>query len=109
MTITSPRPTGREEPRRPAKDTRAGLLAATMAGLAAAVAATSLVGPLVLDLMRYRTSPTTLNQLLGSDAAALFVVAPVGVLAALLVRRGHPAGALLASGVGGFALYTYAQ
>jgi hypothetical protein len=38
----------------------------------------SLLGPLMLGLIRYRTSPTTLNQLLGSAAAALIVVAPPG-------------------------------
>ena len=59
--------------------------------------------------MRYRTSPTTLDQLLGSDAAALVVIAPLGITAALLVRRRHAGGALLASGVGAFALYTYTQ
>jgi hypothetical protein len=34
-----------------------------------------LLGPCLLGVIRYRTSATTLNQLVGADAAALFVVA----------------------------------
>lgn len=59
--------------------------------------------------LQYRTSLTTLNQLLGSDAAALVVIAPLTVIAALLCVRGHRVGPVLGSGVGVFALYTYAQ
>jgi hypothetical protein len=92
-----------------AAEHRPALLAAAVAGLGAAIALTSLMGPLALDLMRYRTSPTTLNQLLGSDAAALFVVAPLAMVAVVLVVRRHAAGAMLATGVAVFALYTYAQ
>jgi hypothetical protein len=77
--------------------------------LALAMATAAVLGPVVLDLLDYRTSPTTLNQLIGSDAATLFVVAPLGLLAAVACHRGYPAGALLASGVGVFAIYTYAQ
>ncbi|WP_446218642.1 hypothetical protein [Micromonospora sp. IBHARD004] len=84
-------------------------LAATLAALALAMATTSIVGPLGLDLMRYRTSPTTLNQLLGSDAAALFVVVPLTLAAAVLTLRRHPIAPPLATGISGYALYTYAQ
>lgn len=79
-----------------------GMLALTMAAAAA-------LGPVLLNLMHYRTSPTTLNQLIGSDTATLYVIAPLGALAAAACHRRHPAGALLASGVGVFATYTYAQ
>src|SRR3954454_17181126 len=85
------------------------LLPWAVAALATTIAAASLVGPLVLGWMTYRTSPTTLNQLLGSDAAALFVVAPLGLVAAMLVSHRHPAGPPLASGIAVYALYTYAQ
>jgi hypothetical protein len=73
------------------------------------MAITSLTGPLVLGLLEYRTSSTTLNQLLGSDAATLFVIAPLTLVTALLARREHPAAPLLACGIGVFAVYTYAQ
>jgi len=85
------------------------LLAVVLALLALAMAASSILGPLVLGLLQYRTSPTTLNQLEGSDAAALVVVAPVTLVAAWLAVRGHPAAPPLAAGVGVFAVYTYAQ
>jgi hypothetical protein len=77
--------------------------------LAAVMTSASVLGPLVLGAMTYRTSPTTLNQLRGSDAAALLVVAPVSVVAAWLTARRRLAGPLLASGVGVFGMYTYAQ
>lgn len=107
MAVT--RTPGHEQDTAGRADTRRPLLAATVSALAVAIAVTSLVGPLLLGLIRYRTSPTTLNQLIGSDAAALFVIAPLGLLAAVLASRGHPAGPLLASGIGVFAVYTYAQ
>lgn len=109
MSVASPPAVPRAEPAGATVRRRQSPLAALVAALALAVAVTSLLSPLVLNLMRYRTSPTTLNQLLGSDAAALFVVAPLAVLAGLLAVRGHPAGALLSSGVAVFCLYTYAQ
>ncbi|MEV4488660.1 hypothetical protein AB0K04_00920 [Micromonospora coxensis] len=84
-------------------------LSVALTALAAAMATASLVGPLGLDLMRYRTSPTTLNQLLGSDAAALFVMTPLALAAAVLAYRRHPVAPPLATGVAGYALYTYAQ
>ncbi len=109
MTITSPPSLPRGSLAMTTRQRRRTLLAVAVGTLGAGMALTSLLGPLGLGLMRYRTSPTTLNQLLGSDAAALYVIAPLAVVAAVLVLRRHPAGALLASGVGVFALYTYAQ
>jgi len=85
------------------------VVAGTLAALALGMATASVLGPLVLGLMRYRTSPTTLNQLLGSDAAALLVVAPLTLFAARLALHGHRAAPALASGIGVYAVYTYAQ
>ena len=85
------------------------LLAAAAALLAAGLAAAALLGPVGVDALVYRTSDTTLNQLTGSDLAALLVATPLALVAALLVARGHRAGPLLASGVGVYAVYTYAQ
>jgi hypothetical protein len=84
-------------------------LPVVLIGLALGIAASSLLGPLVLGLMRYRTSPTTANQLLGSDTAALFVIAPLTLLAAVLAARRHPIAPQLALGIGVYAVYTYAQ
>jgi hypothetical protein len=77
--------------------------------LALGIATSSLLGPLVLGLMRYRTSPMTANQLLGSDAASLFVIAPLTLVAAFLAARRNPMAPQLALGIGVFAVYTYAQ
>jgi hypothetical protein len=85
------------------------VLAAVLALLALAMAVSAALGPLVLGLLRYRTSPTTLSQLEGSDAAVLFVVVPAAIVTALLAARRHPAAPPLAAGIGVFAMYTYAQ
>ncbi len=119
MTSTSHlRATGGPVPDRPAGAVDTGpaavagitrVLPGLMVLLAVAMATASVLGPLVLGVMTYRTSATTLNQLRGSDAAALAVVVPVALVAAWLTARRRAAGPLLASGVGVFALYTYAQ
>lgn len=85
------------------------MLAAVLVVLAAGISAAAIAGPLVLGVLDYRTSETTENQLLGSDAAALFVAAPLILVAAVLVSRGRRAGPVLATGVGVYAMYTYAQ
>ena len=69
----------------------------------------AIIGPLVLGVLDYRTSDTTLHQIVGGDLAALFVVAPVCVIVAVLSWRGHRAAAVLALAPAVFALYTYAQ
>ncbi|HSJ21382.1 MAG TPA: hypothetical protein VK964_12475, partial [Nocardioidaceae bacterium] len=68
------------------------MLALVLTALGLGLAAAPLLGPLGLEAIEYRTSPTTLNQLLGSDAAALFVAAPLCLVAAYLVDRGRLAG-----------------
>ena len=84
-------------------------LSAVLVALAVTIAAASLLGPVGVGVMRYRTSPTTLNQLVGSDAAALVVVAPLTLVVAGLAARRHPVEPLLALGIGVYCLYTYAQ
>jgi hypothetical protein len=85
------------------------VLAAAAALLAPALAAASLLGPTGAGELVYRTSRTTLNQLMGSDLTALLVGAPLALVAAVLVARGHRTGPLLATGVGVYVVYTYAQ
>jgi hypothetical protein len=84
-------------------------LAAVLVMVAAAITTASLLGPVGVGELRYRTSPTTLNQLVGSDLAALLVAAPLALVAATLVVRRHRAGPVLATGVGVYGVYTYAQ
>jgi hypothetical protein len=87
----------------------APVLAVVLVLMAFAITTASLLGPVGNDVLRYRTSPTTLNQLVGSDLAALLVAAPLALVAAALVARGHRAGPVLATGVGVYGVYTYAQ
>lgn len=89
--------------------TASGALVWVLALLALGMAVGALLGPIGIGAMTYRTSPTSLNQLRGSDAATLFLIAPLALAAAALARRRHPAAPLLATGIGAYALYTYAQ
>ncbi|MCS5479935.1 hypothetical protein NYP18_09735 [Corynebacterium sp. YIM 101645] len=84
-------------------------LSVVLLALAVGMATVSLIGPIGLEWLQYRTSPTTLNQLLGSDTAALVFITPLALAAALLCARGHRAGPVLGNGISVFALYTYAQ
>lgn len=77
--------------------------------LGVAVGACALLGPFALEVLDYRTSHTMLNQVIGGDAAALFVVAPVAIVAGILVLRQHPAGPVLALAPSIFGVYTYTQ
>ena len=61
------------------------LLGAGLIGLGVGVAVSALLGPFVLDVIAYRTSDTSLHQIVGSDAASLLLVAPVSVLLGVIV------------------------
>jgi hypothetical protein len=77
--------------------------------LGCVVATTALLGPWAFGVIRYRTSSTTLNQIVGADAAALTVVAPLAVIAGILVLRHHVVGPVLALAPSVFVVYTYTQ
>lgn len=72
-------------------------------------AAVALLGPLVGDVIRYHVSAGAADQVVGGDAAALVLVAPVSIAAGILTVRGHPARPVLALGPAVYALYTYVQ
>jgi hypothetical protein len=80
-----------------------------LVALGAIVGTTALLGPWGLDVIHYRTSPTTLNQVIGGDAAAFLVVAPVTVAVGILALRRHPAAPVLALAPSLFVTYTYTQ
>ncbi len=84
-------------------------LSAALGSLAACLALIAVLGPLITGAVRYRYSVTMLNQATGLDAFALAVVAPLAVLAAVLVARRHPAGPLFALAPAGFAAYMLPQ
>jgi hypothetical protein len=84
-------------------------LAAGLFGLGAGLAANALLGPLGLEVIRYRFSTTLTNQGIGLDAVALFGVAPLSVFAGIMVLRGHRAGAVLAFVPAAFTAYMAPQ
>jgi len=90
-------------------NTRARLLGVGLILLGAAVAVVAVLGPLVFGVLRYRTSATSMNQIIGGDAAALLVVAPVSVVVGVLAIRRHPAAPVLALAPSIFVVYTYTQ
>lgn len=77
--------------------------------LAGVLAANSLLGPLAFEVIEYHYSESLINQGIGLDAVALFVAVPVALVAAVLVRRGHRAGPVLALVPATFAAYMAPQ
>jgi hypothetical protein len=84
-------------------------LATALTGLALGMAAVAVLGPLWAGVLVHRTSATTVNQLVGADAAGLLVVAPVCLVVAVLAWRGHRAAPALALAPAVYAGYTYTQ
>jgi hypothetical protein len=76
-------------------------------GFGAALVA--VLGPLVTEAIRYHVSDGAANQVLDGDIAGLVLVAPMSLLAGVLVWRGHGAGPILALGPAFYALYMYMQ
>lgn len=86
-----------------------GWLALGLFLLGSGAALVALLGPLVGDVIRYHASEGAVNQIIGGDVAGLVLVAPLSVLAGVLVWRGHRAGPVLALGPAVYALYMYSQ
>lgn len=84
-------------------------LAAALIVLGAGVALVATLGPLVADVIRYHVSAGAANQIAGGDFAGLVLVAPVSVIASVLVARRHPAGLVLAIGPAAYVAYTAIQ
>jgi hypothetical protein len=84
-------------------------LAAGLLMIAAGLAVVALLGPLAFEVIDYRVTETLRNQTIGLDAVSLFVVAPLALLAVVLVVRGHVAGPALALGIGAYTSYMFVQ
>jgi len=84
-------------------------LALGLAVLAAALAVNTLLGPLVADAIEYPFSQTLVYQTVGLEAVTLALVVPWCLAAALLVRRGHRAGPVLAVAPAAYTAYMFAQ
>lgn len=100
-----PGPSSEKTSREPAKP----WLAVGLFILGAGAALVALLGPLVGDVIHYHASEGAVNQIVGGDVAGLVLVAPLSVLAGILVWRGHRAGPVLALGPAVYALYMYSQ
>jgi hypothetical protein len=73
------------------------------------LAAVALLGPLGSGVVDYRVTETLRNQTIGLDIVSLFLVAPLCVLAAILVLRRHVVGPALALGIGAYTSYMFVQ
>jgi hypothetical protein len=80
-----------------------------LVGIALGLVGVAILGPLVTAAIDYRVTETLRNQTIGLDAVSLFVVAPLALAAAFLVRRRHIAGLALALGIGAYATYMFLQ
>jgi hypothetical protein len=97
-------------PKTPAVAThRSPWLAFGLVLIGVGLAAVALLGPAVTQLVDYRVSETLRNQTIGLDAVSLFGVAPLALIAAVLVLRGHVAGPALALGIGAYTSYMFVQ
>jgi hypothetical protein len=71
--------------------------------------AVALLRPLASDLIEYHVSESSSAQIKGGDIAGLVLVAPVSILAGILVWRGRLAGMVMALGPAIYALYIHNQ
>src|ERR1035437_6342138 len=85
--------------------TRNRWLSGSLFALAAGLAITVLLGPLVTGVVKYQVSELMLSQLKGVDFVSLIVVAPLCVVTGLLAARGHRAAPALALGPAVYVLY----
>lgn len=84
-------------------------LGRTLLALGPLLAANSLLGPLALEVIRYRFSDSLLAQGIGLDAVSLVVVAPLAVAAGVLTLRRRPLGPVLGLGIGAYVAYMSVQ
>lgn len=84
-------------------------LAIGLLAIGAGLAVVALLGPLLTGVVDYRVTETLRNQTLGLDLVSLVVIAPLCVLAAILLVRGHVVGPALALGIGAYTSYMFVQ
>lgn len=106
--LTSAARRGREGSRNPSailRRRRLRRLGVGLIALGAGLAATSVLGPLVMGTIRYRVTDLMVSQLKGADAVSLLVVAPGCVALGVAALRGHRLAAPLALGPAAYTLY----
>jgi hypothetical protein len=71
------------------------------------IAASAILGPLGLQVIRFRTSDALTNQFVGGEIASLALVAPAAVAAGILWMRGNRLAPALTLGPALYSVYTY--
>jgi hypothetical protein len=84
-------------------------LAVALVALAVGLVVNTALGPVGLDVLDYPVSPTIENQLVGLELVSVLLVAPWCLASAVLVWRGHRAGAPLALGPAAYTAYMFVQ
>jgi hypothetical protein len=84
-------------------------LAGALFALAVGLAIVGVVGPFLSGVIDYHVSESLLNQTIGLDAISLLAVAPLSLVAGVLVLRAHIAGPALALGIGTYTAYMFVQ
>lgn len=77
--------------------------------LGVAIAASAVLGPLILGTIRFRTSSNIENQFVGSEIISLGIVAPVAVASGVLLLKGSRIAPALALGPTLYSIYTYSS
>lgn len=77
--------------------------------LGAGLAANSVLGPLILEVIRYRFSESLLNQTIGLDAVSLAIIGPLAMASGILALRAHPMAPVVALGPTLFVSYMLVQ
>jgi hypothetical protein len=86
-----------------------GALAAGLVAIGIGLVTVALLGPFGTGVINYHVTETLRNQTVGLDVVSLLVVAPLSLLAALLVARRRLGGAALALGIGAYTSYMLVQ
>jgi hypothetical protein len=92
-----------------ARPSRSRWLGICLFGLAAALAAVSILGPLLTGAIEWRIRPLIRDQLYGLDALSLCVVTPISVLAGVLAVRQQALAALLGFAPAAYVVYMVPQ
>ena len=73
------------------------------------IATSSILGPLVVGVIKFHVSAGAEAQLVGGEVVSLFIVAPLAMIAGVLWLRRNPLAPTLALGPAGYSLYMYVQ
>lgn len=80
-------------------------LGAGAVALGVGLAASSVLGPLITGVIRYRVADLMVSQLKGADAVSLILVAPASVAVGIVALRGYRMAAPLALGPAAYTMY----